>query len=119
MTDSDAIRAAAAVQRWFASAGHHETPWESQQRLLTILADFTAHTGRGPDELVAFCFLRKRDTGERFVSVKRRVEVNTWIDGFVAIQGWSGKNAVAYANVIRGFLIHNGVLIQGAVWTGD
>jgi hypothetical protein len=28
--------------------------------------------GKAPDELVAFCYLRKRETGERFVSVQRR-----------------------------------------------
>ena len=25
--------------------------------------------------------------------------------------------AVVKANVVRGFMVHNGVLIQGAVWT--
>lgn len=32
---------------------------------------------------------------------------------------WSGKEAVANGNVIRAFLIHNGVLIQGGAWTVD
>jgi hypothetical protein len=106
------------VRRWFASAGHERQPDEVQERYLRILADFCARTGKTPDELVAFCFLRKRDTGERFVSVKRRVSVNGWIDEFVTAQGWTGKDAVVNANVVRGFLIHNGVLIQGRVWTG-
>jgi hypothetical protein len=44
--------------------------------------------------------------------------VNEWIDRFVAEQGWTGKDAVANANVVRGFLIPNGVLIQGRVRTG-
>ena len=30
----------------------------------------------------------------------------------------TGKQAVVNANVIRGFLIHNAVLIQGPVWKG-
>lgn len=112
------VRASDTVKRWFTSAGHDRLPAEEQQRYLTILEGFCGSTGKQPDELVAFCFLRKRDTGKRFVSVKRRVEMNAWIDRFVAERGWSGKEAVANANVIRGFLIHNGVLIQGAVWTG-
>jgi hypothetical protein len=103
------------VQRWFASAGHSA---ETQERYGRILDDFCAFTGRSPDELVAFCFLRKKATGERFVSVKRRVTMNEWIDAFVREQGWTGKDAVANANVIRGFLIHNAVLIQGPVWRG-
>jgi hypothetical protein len=28
----------------------------------------------------------------------------------------NGRSAVANGNVVRGFLIHNGVLIQGGAW---
>jgi hypothetical protein len=112
------IAAAPSVARWLTSAGHDRQPAELQDRYLQVLTDFCAHTGRSPDELVDFCFLRKRDTGQRFVSVKRRVTMNEWIDAFVAEQGWTCKDAVANANIVRGFLIHNGVLIQGKVWTG-
>jgi hypothetical protein len=103
------------VQRWFESAGH---PPEVRERYGEILSRFCERVGKTPDELVSFCFLRKKDTGERFVSVKRRRTVNEWIDEFVADQGWTGKEAVVNANVIRGFLIHNAVLIQGPVWRG-
>jgi len=103
------------VERWFDSAKH---PPETQERYGEILDAFCAKVHKTPDELVAFCFLRKKDTGERFVSVKRRRTVNEWIDEFVAEQGWEGKEAVVNANVIRGFLIHNAVLIQGPVWRG-
>jgi hypothetical protein len=103
------------VQRWFDSAHH---PPEVQERHVEILKAFCARVGKTPDELVAFCFLRKKDTGGRFVSVKRRRTVNAWIDEFVADQGWTGKEAVVNANVIRGFLIHNAVVIQGPVWKG-
>ena len=71
-----------------------------------------------PDELVAFCVLRKKATGERFLSVKRREAINGWLDEFTGEQGWTGKQAVVNANVVRSFLIHNGVLIQGRVWRG-
>jgi hypothetical protein len=103
------------VDRWIASAGHDG---DKRERYLGILADFCAYVGKSPDELVAFCFLRKTATGERFDSVKRRITVNQWIDAFVLEQGWTGKEAVANANVVRSFLIHNAVLIQGAVWRG-
>jgi hypothetical protein len=36
----------------------------------------------------------------------------------VAKKGWTGRDALANGNVVRGFLIHNGVLIQGGAWTG-
>jgi hypothetical protein len=105
------------VRNWFAGAHHDELPEADQLRYLDALDGFLAGVGKDPDSLVAFCFLRKKDTGERFLSQKRRVEVNEMIDNWVRANGWSDKDAVRMANVIRGFLIHNGVLIQGPVWT--
>ena len=67
---------------------------------------------------VAFCILRKKATGEQFLSVKRREAINDWLEEFAAKQGWAGQQAVVNANVVRSFLIHNGVLIQGPVWRG-
>ena len=112
------IRSFATVQRWFASAGHDEDPPEMQERLLGILADFCEQTGKSPDELVSGCFLRRKATGDLFISAKARQRMNEAIDEFVAKKGWSGRDAVANGNVVRGFLIHNGVLIQGGAWAG-
>lgn len=106
------------VKRWVESAGHHTDPPDKHEERLRILEAFCLYTERTPDELVEFCFLRKRATGERFVSLKRRTTVNEWLDGFVNEQGWTDKDAVSNANVVRSFLIHNGVLIQGDVWRG-
>jgi hypothetical protein len=111
------IRHFATVGQWLARTGHDTQPAEVQARYLDVLAKFVEHDGKDPDELVAFCFLRKRDTGTRFVSTKRRVAVNESLDAFVAAQGWEGKEAVANANIVRSFLIHNGVFIQGKAWT--
>jgi len=113
-----AIRAAESVRRWFASAGHDRQAAPEQQRYLRILEDFCACRKTTPDDLVAFCYLRRRAGGERFVSVKRRATVNEWLEEFADEQGWTGKEAVVNANVVRSFLIHNGILIQGRVWTG-
>ena len=44
--------------------------------------------------------------------------INGWLDEFTGEQGWTGKQAVVNANVVRSFLTHNGVLIQGRVWRG-
>lgn len=115
---TDDLRHYETVQRWLRSAGHDQQSTEFQERYLGVLTKFVHHTGKSPDDLVAYCFLRKRETGERFVSTKRRIAVNEWIDGLVADQGWTDKDAVANANIVRGFLIHNGVLIQGKVWRG-
>jgi hypothetical protein len=111
------IRSFATVGEWLTRSGHDSQPAELQTHYLEVLANFVDHDGKDPDELVAYCFLRKRDSGLRFVSNKRRVAMNESIDAFVAAQGWVGREAVVNANVIRSFLIHNGVFIQGKVWT--
>ena len=116
---SEEVRSAESVRRWFASAGHDRAGAEAQERVLGMLNDFCTHFDKTPDELVAFCFLRKRATGQRFASVKRREAVNAAIETFVSERGWTGKEAVVNANVIRSFLIHNGVPIQGRIWTGS
>lgn len=112
------IESHASVKQWAASAGHLRDPAEVREEKLQILAAFCAKVGKEPDDLVAFCILRKKSTGERFLSVKRRESINDWLEEFAAEQGWTGKQAVVNANVVRSFLIHNGVLIQGPVWRG-
>ncbi len=59
MTVAD-LRSAESVRHWFASTGHDQSTPESQERVLRILADFCTYVGKPPDELVGFCFLRKR-----------------------------------------------------------
>ena len=118
MGDAEEIRSAATVRHWFASARHDAAPPADQERYLSLLAGFVSHAGKSPDELVEYCFLRKKDSGERFSSVKRRGEVNDWIEAWVAEQAWTGKDAVTNGNVVRGFMIHNGAVIQGGVWRG-
>jgi hypothetical protein len=115
---SQGIESQASVKQWATGAGFDHDPAEVREGKLRILADFCTKVGKQPDELVAFCILRKKATGERFLSVKRREAINGWLDEFTGEQGWTGKQAVVNANVVRGFLIHNGVLIQGRVWRG-
>jgi hypothetical protein len=115
---SRGIESQASVKQWAAGAGFDHAPAEVREDKLAILTGFCTKVGKQPDELVAFCILRKKATGERFLSVKRREAINGWLDEFTDEQGWTGKQAVVNANVVRSFLIHNGVLIQGRVWRG-
>lgn len=117
MTSQD-IESQASVKQWVAGSVLGQDPAEVREQKLSILAGFCAKVEMAPDELAAFCILRKKATGERFLSVKRREAINNWLDEFAVEQGWTGKEAVVNANVVRSFLIHNGVLIQGRVWRG-
>lgn len=117
MTSQD-IESQASVKQWVAGSVLGQDSAQVRELKLRILAGFCAKVEMAPDELAAFCVLRKKATGERFLSVKRREAINGWLDEFAAEQGWTGKEAVVNANVVRSFLIHNGVLIQGRVWRG-
>jgi hypothetical protein len=78
---------------------------------LAALAAFCEFLGQNPDELLAFCFLRRRATGERFASKQRREVVNEKLKQFVAASGLKGVEARRRRNHIISFLSHNGVLI--------
>jgi hypothetical protein len=113
-----ALAGSTAVRRWLANTTDSSDPEELISRRLDVLAGFFKAAGKEPDELVEWCFLRKRDSGDRFVSTKRRAALNEQIEQYVLDCGWSGKDAVANGNLVRSFLIHNGVPIGGRTWTG-
>jgi hypothetical protein len=116
--DHESLRTATSVELWIENTTYEGEPAEVLARRLGVLAEFLDVIGKDADGLVAFCFLRKKDTGELFVSTKRRTEVNEQIEKYVIAQGWTGKPAVANANMVRSFLIHNGIPIGGKTWTG-
>lgn len=106
------------VDRWISNTTDDGEPADHLKHRVDVLADFVDSIGKTPTELVAFCFLRKRDSGDRFVSTKRRTAVNEQIEAFVVERGWTGKEAVVNGNIVRSFLIHNGIPIGAKTWTG-
>ncbi len=101
------------VRRWFASAGYDaEGRGEERHQLLAELEAFCAYTGKTPGELVRSC-LRTTKTGQTAISTKGRTAIQDVIEAFAADQGLTGHAAVVAANHIRGFLIHNGIFMQG------
>ena len=78
---------------------------------LETLAAFCESVGKDPDELVAFCFLRRKESGERFTSQKRRAEVVSKLDDFAAASGLTGTAARRLKSNVVSFLTHNGVLM--------
>lgn len=77
---------------------------------LQTLAAFCAFVDQDPDALVAFCFLRKRATGERFASKQRREELLQKLKAFENAAG-RGVEARRRRSHVVSFLSHNGVLI--------
>ena len=79
---------------------------------LASLAAFCEFAGMNPDELLAFCFLKKKATGERFGSQKRREEIAARIREFRDQSGLDATAARKRVNDVLSFLIHGGVLIH-------
>jgi hypothetical protein len=105
------------VRRWFESAGLDDDPEAEKERRLGLLAEFCDHTGQPPSELVTG-LLRTTKAGDTAISAKRREAMNATIDEFVEKGGHTGKDAVVTGNIIRSFLVHNGIFIQGRAWRG-
>ncbi|MGH9289377.1 MAG: hypothetical protein ACRD0V_14000 [Acidimicrobiales bacterium] len=103
------------VRRWLDRAGYGDRPTAEQDRLLDDLAGFCEYTGRTPEELVASC-LRQTDAGTA-ISTKGRRRMQETIESYVADRGLAGREAIIVGNRIRGFLVHNGVFIQGRAAT--
>lgn len=84
---------------------------EQPQKLETVRA-FCEFIEKDPDALVAFCFLRRKATGERFGSVKRREAVAEQLSAFRDARGLSGIEGKRFVADVLSFLIHNGVLMH-------
>jgi hypothetical protein len=90
-------------------------PLAEEPEKLEALAAFCDFVGKDPDELLAYCFLRRKATGERFGSVKRREEVAQQLRDFRDRSGLEGAAARKLVNDVLSFLIHGGVLIHPGV----
>jgi hypothetical protein len=84
-------------------------PLAEEPEKLEGLAAFCEFDGRDPDELLAFCFLRRKETGVRFASVKRREAVVEQLRAFRAASGLSGTEARQLTSTLLSFFIHNGI----------
>jgi hypothetical protein len=86
-------------------------PLAEDPEKLASLAAFCGCVDKDPDELLAFCFLRRKATGERFASVQRRDELLGRLKEFEAASGLRGVAARRLRSHVLSFLSHNGVLI--------
>jgi hypothetical protein len=109
------IRNDPTVQRWLKSAGLLEEDQREIDGHVEVVGEYCDYAGVTPRELVEKCLrpLNSDDPEQREISLKGRREVNTsiqqWSDG---LTGTRFMRAIA-GNMVRGFLVHNGILIQG------
>lgn len=106
------------IHRWF---GQLADPEEARQEKLAILENFCRFCGETPDALIASLFkpTPRPEPGEEVpepiagagqygprIKLKRRRQVIEWIEAFEREHG--GRPS---GNVVRSFLIHNGVAL--------
>ncbi len=114
MVDAVKIRDYAAVETWLAGlrAQWGAEPEDMEERL-GVLEGFCRSAGKTPDEMIAECVReveggkRIRIKGRRFYSEKI-AEFQAAVVGDARAQGRAG-------NVVRSFLIHNGIFIQAGL----
>jgi hypothetical protein len=102
--ESVAAWAAGLQQQWGGD------PFAEDPLKLQTLEAFCEHVGKDPDALVAFCFLRRTATGERFASKQRREELLQQLAAFEAASG-RGVEARRRRSHVVSFLSHDSVLI--------
>jgi hypothetical protein len=98
------------VRRWISAARYADRPADLSD-VLDSLRGFCEFTGRTPTELVEAC-LRPTAQGMA-ISGKGRRDMQAAIDDYVRQRGLSGREANVIGNHVRGFLVHNGVFLQG------
>ncbi|MBW2314103.1 MAG: hypothetical protein JRH10_07920 [Deltaproteobacteria bacterium] len=84
-------------------------PLAEEPEKLAGLTAFCEFDGRNPDELLAFCFLRRKETGVRFASVKRREAMAEQLRAFRTASGLSGTEGRRLTSNLLSFFIHNGI----------
>ena len=111
------VAEAPSVVRWFDSAKLHSDSDDEKQFRLKLLGDFCAHMSQSPDELAAG-LRRTTKAGDEAISGKRRAAMDAAIDEFIEKSGFTGRDFVVNGNILRSFLVHNGIFIQGRAWRG-
>lgn len=102
------------IERWVRAARLDQLPEAEQKAAVDLVIDFCESQGKSPADVVNGCFRLDKD-GDRAISVKGRRTVQGAIDEYVRRIGLVGHSATVTGNRIRGFLIHNGVFLQGRV----
>lgn len=107
----------AAIEKWREGLARQwgGDPLAEEPEKLLHLEQFLRFLGKDPDEAIAFCFLRKRESGERFASAKRRDQMAAEIARWRDQTGETGTAARRLSSNVLSFFIHGGVLIDPAM----
>jgi hypothetical protein len=107
----------AAVQTWLEGLRQHwgGDPVTDDPDRLPALEAFCRYAGVDPDQIIAETTMLK--DGERRIRVKGRERYAALIDEWQATVEGSRIRKGKYGNIVRSFLIHNGVLLAAGMQT--
>ena len=89
-----------------------EEPGDMADRI-EVLQRFCAFVGREPDSVIEECS-REVEGGKR-IRIKKRRLYSEKIDEFQASLDGDARTQARAGNVVRSFMIHNGIFMQGGV----
>ncbi|GIX45958.1 MAG: hypothetical protein KatS3mg131_0169 [Candidatus Tectimicrobiota bacterium] len=99
------------VQTWLQGLQQQSgVPPQACEERLRLLAAFCAYVGQSPDALVAAC-LRHTEAGTAIDAAGRR-RLAAQIAAFAQQLPGDRRQQVFGGNVVRSFLIHNGIMLQ-------
>jgi hypothetical protein len=107
----------AAVQTWLEGLRQHwgGDPVTDDPDRLPALEAFCRYAGVDPDRIIAETTMLK--DGEKRIRVKGRERYAALIDEWQATVEGSRIRKGKYGNIVRSFLIHNGVLLAAGMQT--
>ena len=90
-------------------------PLREEPEKLQHLEEFCEFLSKDPDDAIGYCFLRKRGSGDKFASAKRRQEIAKQVRIFRDQSGRVGLEGRRLVSNVLSFFIHGGVLIDPAM----
>jgi hypothetical protein len=115
-TKHEALKDAASVRTWVDGLREQwgDVPTDMPSRIET-LSEFCRLVDRDPDAIIAEC-AREVEGGKR-IRIKKRKLYSEKIDEFQASLEGDSRAQTRAGNIIRSFMIHNGIFMQGGVQT--
>jgi hypothetical protein len=113
--DAEQVKLEPTVRRWASSARFDDDPRELNARAELLLA-FCEFANTAPAAIIEGCLLADADAavgGQREISIRGRREMNDQIEAWSDQLVGTEFMRITAGNTIRGFLVHNGILIQG------
>ncbi len=108
--DEAEVRNSESTHRWLASRLDLWGPKSLDDTLVETLAQFCERVGKTPDQIIDDCLKPGKDRDTFVLRTRARREYMEQVERFEADTGSRDR-----ANIVRSFLIHNGVAMNPSI----